>query len=250
MALIWGRNPVVEALRAGKAVERLYVAEGLRPNPVVDEITRRARALRVQTQHLDRRALDRLADGANHQGVVAEIEEFEYAELDDVLGRAQAAGEPPLLLLLDALQDPQNLGSLIRTAEAVGVHGVVLPRHRSVGVTAAVAKASAGAVEHLPVVRVTNLGQAIEDLKAKGVWVLGLDASGKQAYDEADYSAPTAIVVGAEGGGLHRLVAERCDLLVKLPMRGRVASLNAAAAGSIVLYHAFRSRERARNAAG
>ncbi len=250
MALIWGRNPVVEALRAGKAVERLYLAEGLRPNPVIDEITRRARGLRVQTQYLDRRALDRLADGASHQGVVAEVEEFEYAELDDILRGAQAAGERPLLLLLDALQDPQNLGSLIRTAEAVGVHGIVLPRHRSVGVTAAVAKASAGAVEHLPIARVTNLGQAIEELKSQGGWVLGLDASGKQAYDEADYTAPTAIVVGAEGGGLHRLVAERCDLLVKLPMRGKVASLNASSAGSIVLYHAFRSRERARSAAG
>ena len=248
MALIWGRNPVVEALRADKSVERLYLAEGLRPNPVVDEITRRARALRVQTQYLDRRALDRLADGANHQGVVAEVEEFAYAELDTVLRRAQTAGERPLLLLLDSLQDPQNLGSLIRTAEAVGAHGVVLPRHRSVGVTAAVAKASAGAVEHVSIVRVTNLAKAIVELKAQGLWVLGLDSSGAQAYDEADYSVPLALVVGAEGGGLHRLVAERCDLLVRLPMRGRIASLNAATAGSIVLYHAFRCRERARNA--
>jgi 23S rRNA (guanosine2251-2'-O)-methyltransferase len=244
VAVIWGRNPVVEALRAGKAVERLYLAEGIRPNPVVDEISRRARALRVQTQYLDRRALDRMADGANHQGIVAEVEEFEYADLDDLLRRAAAAGEPPMLLLLDSLQDPQNLGSLIRTAEGVGAHGIVLPRHRSVGVTAAVAKASAGAVEHVAVARVTNLSQAIEELKAQGIWVVGLDSSGKQSYDHADYSVPFALVVGAEGSGLHRLVAERCDLLVRLPMRGRIASLNAAAAGSIVLYHAWQSRDR------
>ena len=244
MPLIWGRNPVVEALRAGAEVDKLYLAEGVRPGGAVDEILRRARTARVPVQTLDRRALDRMAGGGVHQGVVAEVAEYRYAELADLLARATRAGERPLILLLDSIQDPQNLGALIRTAEAVGAHGVVIPRHRAAGVTPVVVKASAGAVEHLPVARVTNLGRAIEELKERGIWVVGLDASAPKSYDEFDYAAPLALVVGAEGTGLGRLVAERCDLLVRLPMRGHVASLNAAVAGSIVLYHAWRSRER------
>ncbi len=242
MPIIWGRTPVVEALRAGDEVERLYLAEGVRPAGAVEEILRRARAAHVPVQFLDRRALDRLADGATHQGIVAEVGAYRYAELDELLVRANELGERPFLLLLDSLQDPQNLGALIRTAEAVGVHGVVVPRHRAVGVTPAVVKASAGAVEHLPVARVTNLARAVEDLKGQGLWIVGLDASGEKLYDEVDYSVPVALVVGAEGPGLGRLVAERCDYRVRLPMRGQVASLNAAVAGSIVLYHAWRRR--------
>ncbi len=245
MALIWGRNPVAEALRAGTGLEKLYLAEGVRPSGIVEEILRRARAERVPVQYLDRRALDRMTEGAVHQGVVAEAAEFQYAELDDLLARAAERGERPLLLLLDSIQDPHPLGALIRTAEAVGAHGVVVPRHRAAGVTPVVVKASAGAVEHLPVAQVTNLGHAIEELKAQGLWAVGLDAAGKQAYDEVDYDVPLALVVGAEGTGLGRLVAERCDLLVRLPMRGHVDSLNAAVAGSIALYHAWRRRRSA-----
>lgn len=242
MALIWGRNPVAEALRAGKEVEKLYLAEGIRAGDVVAEILRRARSARVPVQSLDRRALDRMTDGAVHQGVVAEVAEFEYAELDDLLARAQAVGELPLLLLLDGIQDPHNLGALIRTADAVGAHGVVIPRNRAVGVTPTVVKASAGAAEHLPVARVTNLARTIDDLKRQRIWVVGLAGEAARLYDEVDYGVPLALVVGAEGTGLGRLVAERCDLLVRLPMRGHVASLNAAVAGSIALYHAWRSR--------
>lgn len=245
--MIWGRKPVAEALRAGADVEKVYVGEGVQDSGVIEEILRRARAGRVPVQRLDRRALDRMSAGAVHQGVVAEVGEHRYAEVDDLLSRAAAAGEAPLLLLLDSVQDPQNLGSLIRTAEAIGAHGVVIPRHRSAGVTPAVVKSSAGAVEHLPVAQVTNLGREVERLKAQGIWVIGLSAAGAKPYDEVDYAVPLALVVGAEGAGLSRLVAERCDLLVSLPMRGQVESLNAAVAGSIALYHAWRSRRASRS---
>ena len=237
MPIIWGRNPVREALRAGQAVEKIYLAEGLHPGGIVGDILDTARQQRILVQWLDRRALDRLAGGANHQGVIAEVAEYRYAALDDLLARAAERHEPPFLLLLDALQDPQNLGTLIRTAEAVGVHGIVIPKYRAAGITPAVVKASA-------VARVTNLAQAITELKQQGVWVVGLDGAAPVSYEDVDLTGPLAIVVGAEGAGLHRLVKERCDVLVKLPMRGRIASLNAAVAGSIVLYHAWRERRR------
>ena len=242
MPLIFGRNPVVEALRAGTTVEKIYLLDGVRPVGVIEEIGRRARSDKVIVQYLDRRALDRISDGGNHQGVIAEVGDFTYTELEDLLVRAQEVGEKPLLLLLDSIQDPQNLGSLIRTAEAVGAHGVVLPRHRAASITPAVVKSSAGAIEHMLVAQVTNLGKAIDTLKQQGVWVVGLDASGTKLYDEVTYTGPVAVVVGAEGSGLGRLISEKCDYLVKLPMRGKVESLNAAVAGSIVLYHAWRSR--------
>ena len=245
MPVVWGRRAVAEALRAERGVEKLYLANGTHTGGVLDEIIDLARSQRVQVQYLDRRALDRLADGGIHQGTVAEVGDFEYSDLDDLLATAADRGEVPFLLVLDSLQDPQNLGSLIRTAEAVGIHGIVLPRHRAVGVTATVAKSSAGAVEHVKVAQVAGLPQALERLKTAGVWVAGLDPSGDRPYDEVDYSVPLALVVGAESKGLGRLVGERCDFRVKLPMRGRVASLNAAVAGSIVLYHAWRQRTKA-----
>jgi 23S rRNA (guanosine2251-2'-O)-methyltransferase len=249
MAYIWGRNPVVEALRAGNDVDKLYVAAGIGQAGVIEEILRRARAARVPIQQIDRRALDRMSDGGVHQGVIAEVAEFDYVTVDDLLVRAAEAGEPPLLLLLDSIQDPHNLGALIRTADAVGAHGVVVPKHRSAGVTPTVVKSSAGAAEHMPVAQVVNMGRAIDDLKKQGVWVAGLDAEASKCYDEVDWTGPLAIVVGAEGAGLGRLIAERCDFLVKLPMRGHVDSLNASIAGSIVLYQAWRKRSLAIKAA-
>ena len=218
---------MVEALRSGNDVEKVYVAAGIGQVPVIDEILRRARGARVPVQQIDRRALDRMADGGVHQGVVAEVPDFGYVTLEDLLARAAAANEPPLLLLLDSVQDPHNLGALIRTAEAVGAHGVVIPKHRAAGITPTVVKASAGAAEYMPVAQVTNLSRAIDDLKKVGVWVAGLDAGAAKAYDEVDWRGPQAIVVGAEGAGIGRIVAERCDFLVRLPMRGRVDSLNA-----------------------
>jgi 23S rRNA (guanosine2251-2'-O)-methyltransferase len=194
---------------------------------------------------LDRRALDRIADTDRHQNVAAEVLEYDYSTLDDLLVLAQERNEKPFLLALDSLQDPQNLGSLIRTAEAVGAHGVVVPRHRAVGVTPAVEKSSAGAIEHLPVAEVVNLNKAADDLKEQGVWVVGLDAEGDKSYDEIDPTLPLCLVVGSEGKGISRLLKEKCDMLVNLPMRGQVGSLNAAVAGSIVLYDVWRRRVRA-----
>jgi len=189
--------------------------------------------------------LDRLAGGANHQGVVAAAAEFRYVAWEDLLARAALVGEPALLLVLDHLTDPQNFGTLLRTAEAVGVHGIIIPRERAVGITPAVVKASAGAVAHLPIAQVVNLPRTLDALKKQGVWVIGLDAGGPQMYDEVDYNIPLALVVGSEDRGLSRLVREKCDLLVKLPMRGKVESLNAAVAGSIVLYEIWRYRRAA-----
>ncbi|MCL5266350.1 MAG: 23S rRNA (guanosine(2251)-2'-O)-methyltransferase RlmB [Chloroflexi bacterium] len=247
MTIIWGRNAVNEALKAGRDVDKVLIAEGTRPAGIVAEIVGAARSQGISVQYLDRRAIERLARTDKHQGVVAEVSEFEYATVDEILELAHKRGEYPFILILDTLQDPQNLGSLIRTAEAVGVHGIIIPKHRAVGVTPAVVKASGGAVEHLPVARVTNLSRAIEELKKQGVWVVGVDMEGDRAYDEADVNIPVAFVVGAEGKGISRLVKEKCDFLVNIPMRGHVASLNAAVAGSIVVYHAWRQRSRIKN---
>jgi 23S rRNA (guanosine2251-2'-O)-methyltransferase len=233
---------VLEALRAGTAVERLYLLESLEPSESLDEIVRRAKSSSATVTRLGKPALDRLAGGGNHQGVVAEVATYDYASLDDLLRVAESRGEAPLLLMLDSLQDTHNLGSLIRTAEAVGAHGLVLPKHRSVGVTGAVVKASAGAIEHLRVAQVNGIAAAITELKSRGVWIVGLSSDAGLQYDRHDYTSPSALVVGAEGEGLSRLVSERCDVLVRIPSRGKVSSLNASVAGSIVLYHAWQSR--------
>lgn len=242
MAYIWGRHAVLEALRAGRQADRIFLAEGVRPGGIVGEIAELARARGVPIQSVDRRALDRMSDGANHQGVVAEVAEYAYKTLDDLQRIGKSAFGDPLILILDALEDPQNFGTLIRTADAVGATGVVIPLHRAVGVTPAVEKASAGAVEYLPIARVTNLVRSIEELKRAGYWIVGLDASGLEEYDRFRVDAPLGVVVGAEGKGLGRLVRESCDLLVRLPMLGQVESLNAGVAGSIVLYDILRRR--------
>lgn len=242
-AVIYGRYPVLEALRGEREVEKVVLVRGTRWAGVLAEIAAEAQRQGVPVQALSRSALDRLADGGNHQGVVAHVTAYNYAHLEDVLAAVTRRDEPAFLLLLDCVQDPQNLASLLRTAEAVGVHGVVIPRHRAVGVTAAVVKASAGAVEHLTVARVTNLVRAIETLQAAGIWVLGLERTPRsQRYDRVDLTVPLAWVVGSEGQGLSRLVRKRCEVLVDLPMRGQVNSLNAAVAGSIVLYQTWLCR--------
>ena len=243
MSVIFGRHPVLEALRAGRSIDKLYIAEGVRPTGILEEILKAAREAAVPVTFVDRRALDRLAEGANHQGVVGEAQPFDYADLDDVVATARQATQLPLLLALDALEDPQNFGTLIRTADAVGANGVVIPQHRAVGVTPAVEKSSAGAVAHVPIARVTNLTKALTTLKEQGYWVVGLDHTGPELYDQFPVDSPLVLVVGAEGKGLGRLVRESCDLLVRLTMRGHVESLNAAVAGSIVLYDILRRRD-------
>jgi len=208
----------------------------------LDNVIAEARRRQIPYEIFDRRELDRRG-GDHHQGVIAEAESFTYAHPDDLLEAAAERGEPPLLLALDSLQDPQNFGTLLRTAQAVGAHGVLLPEHRAVGVTPAVSNASAGAVEHLRVARVTNLARALGQLKDRGVWVYGLSVDADNSYWDVDLSGPLALVVGSEGSGLGRLVREACDVLVRIPMAGgAVQSLNASVAGSLVLYEALRRR--------
>jgi len=239
--VLYGRNAVLSALRAGREMRRVMVATGAH-GEVITEIVDEARARKISLQSVDRRKLDEVA--FNHQGVVAEAAPFTYASLEDVVEAAKASPWP-LVLVLDVLQDPQNLGSLMRTAAAVGAQGIVIPEHRAVGVTPAVMKASAGAIENLKIAQVTNLSRAIDALKEVGLWAVGLDAGASDQYTRADLNRPMALVVGGEGKGLRPLVRQHCDMIISLPMPGAIESLNAAVAGSIVLYEALRQRTNA-----
>ena len=242
--ILYGRNPVYECLRAGRRqVSRLVMAEGARKGGTLTEAATLARRRGVPIQMVDKNQLDRLGKGVRHQGILAEVDEYPYVSMQDVLTLAAEHGEAPWLLILDCLQDPQNLGTLLRTAEVVGVHGLVLPERRSVGVTPAVVSASSGASEHTRIVQVTNLVRAMKDLQERGIWIVGLEAvPGATQVWQADFKGPLALVVGSEGQGMRRLVRETCDYMVDLPMRGQINSLNAAVAGSVVLYEAARQR--------
>jgi len=241
--LIYGRNAVHECLRAKRReVFKLLVAEGAQEKGALAQSLQLAASSgkHIPVQHVPRAQLDRVSEG--HQGVVAEVSGYPYVVLDDILSRLTAQ---PLFLVLDCVQDPQNLGTLLRTAEAVGVEGVLIAKDRAAEITPAVVNASSGATEHLQIAQVTNIARALQKLKESDIWVIGLDAShapSAQDYDTVDLRGPLAIVVGSEGQGIRRLVRETCDTLVKLPMRGAVSSLNAAVAGSIVLYETLRQR--------
>jgi 23S rRNA (guanosine2251-2'-O)-methyltransferase len=239
---IWGRHPVLEALRSRRRVLRVMVAQGPQ-DPSMTQVIDQARRVGVAVETVSRRRLDELTKNGTHQGIAAVVTPRTYAELDDLLERAKEREEPPLLLALDAIQDVTNLGSLIRTAEAVGAHGVILLEHRAAGLTPAVDKTSAGAVEFMPVARVTNMTRTLDELKKKhGVWVIGLDGEAETTYDKANLTGPIVLVVGNEGKGISRLVREHCDVLIRLPMRGQIESLNAAVAGSVALYEIWRQR--------
>jgi 23S rRNA (guanosine2251-2'-O)-methyltransferase len=240
---VYGVNPVLEALRArADKVERLYLAEGQLAARAAAEILSRAREAGVRVERVPRERLASLAEGGVHQGVVAELRGFDYAELGDVLAAAEASGRPPLLVVLDGIQDPHNLGAIIRSAHALGAHGVVIPRDRAVPVTGAVAKASAGAVEHCPVARVVNLSRALEELKEAGMWVAAADPHSDQPLWGARLDGPLAVVVGAEGAGVREGVLKHCDLRLRIPMLGQVGSLNASVSAAILLYEAARQR--------
>jgi len=240
---LYGRHAILEALRAERDVQEILVARGAHPHGALNELLALAHNARVPVRELPRVELDKLA--RNHQGVLARIDEFAYAEVDDLLAVARERHEPAFLLMLDSVQDPQNFGALLRTAEAVGAHGVILAERRSVGVTPAVVKASAGAVNHLKIARVTNLARTIEELKRANVWVVGVENDARaQDLARVDYNMDLMFVLGSEGAGLGRLVREKCDLLVRLPMWGKVGSLNVAVAGSIILYTAKLQREK------
>lgn len=240
---LYGRHSILEALRAGRIIEEILIARGVHTRGALDELLTLAKNANVPVHGVAREELDRLA--RHHQGVVARVGEYKYAEIEELLAVAPRRGEPAFLLMLDSVQDPQNFGTVLRTAEAVGIHGVVIAERRAVGVTAAVIKASAGAVHHLKIARVTNLARTIEELKRANVWIVGMEnVPTAKDFAEMDYTMPLALVLGSEGAGLSRLVREKCDFLVRLPMWGKVSSLNVAVAGSIVLYAAKQQRER------
>ena len=240
---IWGRNPVMETLHSPRQVKRILFAEGQREASTLAAILQEAKRRHIPTEKVARARLDQLSHGAVHQGCVAVVEKRAYATLDEILAHAEDKHEAPFLLILDAIQDVNNLGSLLRTAEAAGVHGVILPERRAAEVNATVIKTSAGATEHLLIAQEINLTRTIEFLKKQQIWVVGLAGEAGTEYDQADLTGALALVVGNEGKGISRLVREHCDLLIKLPMRGHINSLNAAVAGSIALYEAFRQRE-------
>src|SRR6266487_2113421 len=239
---VWGRNPILETLRSTRQVKRILLADGQRDAPAIAAILQEAERRHIPIENVSRQRLDQLSQGAVHQGCLAVVEERKYATLEQILTYAGQKDEDPFLLILDAIQDVNNLGSLLRSAEAVGVHGVVIPLHHAAEVNATVVKTSAGASEHLLIAQETNLTHVIDFLKKKNIWVIGLDSETKMEYDKADLTGPLALVVGNEGRGISRLVREHCDVLIRLPMRGYISSLNAAVAGSIALYEALRQR--------
>lgn len=239
---IEGRIPVLEALKAGREINKLLVAKGAREGSIL-QVIGVAREAGVIIQEVDRARLDQLAEGRNHQGVIAMAAAHKYAEVDDIFAKAQAKGEDPLILVLDGIEDPQNLGSLLRTADAVGAHGIIIPERRAAGLTETVAKVSAGAVEYVPVARVVNIARTLEELKEKGVWVVGTHQDARELYHQARLTGPLAVVIGSEGKGIGRLISEKCDFMVRLPMLGHVTSLNAAVAGAILVYEIRRQRD-------
>ncbi len=238
---IYGRNPVIEALTSGREIDKIFFQDGL-THSLISKITAMAKEKRIPYKFVNRKKLDELSDGGNHQGVVAFAAMQSYATVEDILEKAKEKGEPPFILIADGLSDPHNLGSIIRTANAAGMHGIIIPKNRSVSLNAVVAKVSAGAIEHIPVAKVANIAQTIEKLKKEGVWVAGTDLSASGYHYDADLKGPLAIVIGSEGEGIGRLVKEKCDFLVKIPMIGEIESLNAAVAAGVLIYEAIRQR--------
>ena len=239
--IIEGRNAVIEALRSGEAIDKIYLAKG-ETDKTLGHIASTARDKGIVVVEADRRKLDGMSRTHAHQGVIALAAMREYVTVESILQSAADRGEAPLLVVCDEISDPHNLGAILRTAECAGAHGVIIPKRRSAGLTAIVGKTSAGAVSYMPVARVANLPATLKELKKQGVWIYGTAAEGDTSLYQADLKGPAAIVIGSEGDGMSRLVAENCDFLVSIPMRGRISSLNASAAAAILLYEAVRQR--------
>ena len=240
MRIIEGRNPVIEALRSDAKIDTILVSREANQGSL-NKIIELAKAKNVRIKNVDKTTLDRLSENKRHQGVIAEAMEYEYKEIGDILDYAKNRGEMPFVIILDEITDVHNLGAIIRSAECLGAHGVIIPKRRAAQVNGVVAKSSAGAVEYLPVVRATNISQAIEELKEKGLWIYGADMGGKNVNEEK-FDVPMALVIGSEGSGIGRLVKEKCDNLVKIPMKGNVGSLNASCAASIIIYEIMKQR--------
>lgn len=239
-SLVIGRNAVIELLKSDREVENVLVAKGEREGSI-NRILALCKEKRIVVKTVDRKKLDFLAPGGNHQGVVANVPAHEYSTVDDILAVAEEKGEPPFVIICDEIEDSHNLGAIIRTAEACGAHGIIIPKRRNVGLNYIVAKTSCGALEYMPVARVTNLAATIDQLKKKNIWVYAADMDG-QRWDKTDFSGGVALVVGSEGNGVGRLVKEKCDITVSLPMMGRVNSLNASVAAGVLMYEIARQR--------
>ena len=239
--IIEGRNAVIEALRVGRLIDKVYVLKGSN-DATVRHIVSKAKSAGAVVVDTDRRKLDQMSRTGTHQGVIAIAAAHEYASISDILRRARQAGQAPLVVVCDELSDPHNLGAIIRTADAAGAHGVIIPKRRSVSLTATVAKTSAGAIEYVQVARVANISSALRELKKEGLWVYGSSADAHEDMYQADLKGPAAIVIGNEGSGISRLVAENCDVMVSIPMAGEMSSLNASAAAAVLLFEAVRQR--------
>lgn len=242
--IVEGRNAVIEALRSGQSIDKIFLQRGL-TDRTLGHIAARAREAGIVVAEADRRKLDAMSRTHAHQGVIALCAVREYADVQDILARAAQAGEAPLVVVCDEISDPHNLGAILRTAYCAGAHGLIIPKRRSAGLTAVVAKTSAGAVSHLPTARVPNLTALLSTLKKQGLWIFGTAADAPTELYEADLRGPAAIVIGSEGAGISRLVRQQCDLLVRIPMRGRLDSLNASACAAVLLYEAVRQRRAA-----
>ena len=241
--IIEGRNAVLEAFRAGKTIDKLFVLDGCQDGPV-KSIMREAKKTDTIINFVDKERLDRLANSGHHQGVVAQAAAYEYAEVEDILNAAKEKGEAPFIFILDEIEDPHNLGAIIRTANLCGAHGVIIPKRRAVGLTATVAKTSAGAVNYTPVAKVTNIAKTIEELKKEGMWFVCADMDGQTMYD-LNLTGPIGLVIGNEGAGVSRLVKEKCDFTASIPMKGDIDSLNASVAAGVLAYEIVRQRLKA-----
>ena len=241
--IIEGRNAVLEAFRAGKTIDKLFVLDGCQDGPV-KSILREAKKTDTIINFVDKERLDRLANSGHHQGVVAQAAAYEYAEVEDILNAAKEKGEAPFIFILDEIEDPRNLGAIIRTANLCGAHGVIIPKRRAVGLTATVAKTSAGAVNYTPVAKVTNIAKTIEELKKEGMWFVCADMDGQTMYD-LNLTGPIGLVIGNEGAGVSRLVKEKCDFTASIPMKGDIDSLNASVAAGVLAYEIVRQRLKA-----
>ena len=241
--IIEGRNAVLEAFRAGKTIDKLFVLDGCQDGPV-KSILREAKKTDTIINFVDKERLDRLANSGHHQGVVAQAAAYDYAEVEDILNAAKEKGEAPFIFILDEIEDPHNLGAIIRTANLCGAHGVIIPKRRAVGLTATVAKTSAGAVNYTPVAKVTNIAKTIEELKKEGMWFVCADMDGQTMYD-LNLTGPIGLVIGNEGAGVSRLVKEKCDFTASIPMKGDIDSLNASVAAGVLAYEIVRQRLKA-----
>lgn len=237
---IEGRNAVIEAFRSGKTIDKLYILDGCQDGPVMT-IKREAKKQDTLIKYVSRERLDQLSETGRHQGVIAVAAAYEYADVEDILKAAQEKGEDPFIFLLDNIEDPHNLGAIIRTANLAGAHGVIIPKNRAVGLTATVARTSAGALNYTPVAKVTNLSQTIEDLKKRGLWFVCADMDGTRMYD-LNLTGPIGLIIGSEGDGVGRLVKQKCDMVASIPMKGNIDSLNASVAAGVLAYEIVRQR--------